>query len=122
VIAAESWLDTAGDCSRRLFPVRNEPTRARIKDHIERMAALGLPRRVLAGRRQFTGCAPPPATPAAWCLIVFTAARHLRRRIMQTDAQLSRLMLLNNTGVLYSPAPRERALASAHQRRGRLSE
>jgi uncharacterized membrane protein YphA (DoxX/SURF4 family) len=116
VIAAESWLDTAG----RLFIVAcflvtgvTNLTRARIKDHIDRMAAFGTPMPTVAFwfgiALQFAGCALLAtgwhADIGAWCLIVFTVAATAifhRFWIMQDPMRrnLSRLMLLNNTGVL----------------------
>ena len=116
MIAAESWLDTAG----RLLIVAcflvtgaSNLTRARITDHIDRMAAFGMPvpgaAFWLGIALQFTGCALLAtgwhADVGAWCLIVFTVAATAifhRFWIMQDSARrnLSRLMLLNNTGVL----------------------
>jgi uncharacterized membrane protein YphA (DoxX/SURF4 family) len=116
VIAAESWLDTAG----RLFIVAcflvtgvTNLTRVRIKDHIDRMAAFGTPMPTVAFwfgiALQFAGCALLAtgwhADIGAWCLIVFTVAATAifhRFWIMQDPMRrnLSRLMLLNNTGVL----------------------
>lgn len=116
MIAAESWLDTAG----RLLIVAcflvtgvSNLTRARIKDHVDRMAAFGTPWPTAAFwlgiALQFTGCALLAvgwhAEFGAWCLIVFTvAATAIFHRFwsMQDPMRrnLSRLMLLNNTGVL----------------------
>jgi putative oxidoreductase len=116
MIAAESWLDTAG----RLLIVAcflvtgvSNLTRARIKDHVDRMAAFGTPWPTAAFwlgiALQFTGCALLAvgwhAEFGAWCLIVFTvAATAIFHRFwsMQDPMRrnLSRLMLLHNTGVL----------------------
>lgn len=116
MIAAESWLDTAG----RLLIVAcflvtgvSNLTLARIKDHVDRMAAFGTPWPTAAFwlgiALQFTGCALLAvgwhAEFGAWCLIVFTvAATAIFHRFwsMQDPLRrnLSRLMLLNNTGVL----------------------
>lgn len=116
MIAAESGLDTAG----RLLIVAcflvtgvSNLTRARIDDHVERMAAFGTPFPVAAFwlgiALQLTGCALLAtgwhADIGAWCLIVFTvAATAIFHRFWRMQdplrRNLSRLMLLNNTGVL----------------------
>jgi uncharacterized membrane protein YphA (DoxX/SURF4 family) len=116
MIAGEAWLDTAG----RLLIVGyflvtgvSNLTKARIKDHVDRMAAFGTPVPTAAFwlgiALQFTGCALLAtgwhAELGAWCLIVFTAAATAifhRFWIMQDPLRrnFSRLMLLNNTGVL----------------------
>jgi uncharacterized membrane protein YphA (DoxX/SURF4 family) len=116
MIAAESGLDTAG----RLLIVAcflvtgvSNLTRARIDDHVERMAAFGTPFPAAAFwlgiALQFTGCALLAtgwhADIGAWCLIVFTvAATAIFHRFWRMQdplrRNLSRLMLLNNTGVL----------------------
>jgi putative oxidoreductase len=116
MIAAESWLDTAG----RLLIVAyflvtgvSNLTRARIKDHIDRMVAFGtpLPRATfwIGIALQLAGCALLltgwHAEIGAWCLIVFTvAATAIFHRFWRIADPLrrnfSRLMLLNNTGVL----------------------
>jgi uncharacterized membrane protein YphA (DoxX/SURF4 family) len=116
MIGAESWLDTAG----RLLIVAcffvtgvSNLTRARIKDHIDRMATFGTPLPTAAFwlgiALQFTGCALLAsgwqAEIGAWCLIVFTVAATAifhRFWIMRDPMRrnLSRLMLLNNAGVL----------------------
>jgi putative oxidoreductase len=116
MIAAESWLDTAG----RLLIVAcflvtglGNLTRARIKDHIDRMVAFGtpLPRATfwIGIALQLAGCALLltgwHAEIGAWCLIVFTvAATAIFHRFWRIADPLrrnfSRLMLLNNTGVL----------------------
>ena len=88
-------------------------TPARIKDHIDRMAAFGtpLPRAAfwLGIALQLTGCALVAtgwhAELGAWCLIVFTvAATAIFHRFWQMADPLrrnfSRLMLLSNAGVL----------------------
>lgn len=88
-------------------------TRARIKDHIERMAALNTPLPAAAFWTgivlQFTGCA---LLRAGWhaeigvyCLIIFTvAASAIFHRFwnMHDPARrnTSRVMLLNNIGLL----------------------
>jgi putative oxidoreductase len=116
MIAAESWLDIAG----RLLIVAcflvtglGNLTRARIKDHIDRMVACGtpLPRAAfwVGIALQLAGCALLltgwHAEIGAWCLIVFTvAATAIFHRFWRIADPLrrnfSRLMLLNNTGVL----------------------
>jgi len=116
MIAGEAWLDTVG----RLLIVAcflvtgvTNLTRARIKDHIDRMVAFGTPLPALAFwlgiALQFTGCALLAtgwhADVGAWCLIVFTvAATAIFHRFWRMQdplrRNLSRLMLLNNTGVL----------------------
>lgn len=116
MIAAESGLDTVG----RLLIVAcflvtgvSNLTRARIDDHVERMAAFGTPFPAAAFwlglALQFTGCALLAsgwhADIGAWCLIVFTvAATAIFHRFWRMQdplrRNLSRLMLLNNTGVL----------------------
>lgn len=116
MIAGEPWLDTTG----RLLIVAcflitglSNLTKARIKDHVDRMVAFGtpLPKPAfwLGIALQFTGCALLAvgwhAEIGAWCLIVFTVAATAifhRFWVMQDPMRrnLSRLMLLNNTGVL----------------------
>jgi uncharacterized membrane protein YphA (DoxX/SURF4 family) len=116
VIPAETWLDTAG----RLLIVAcflvtglSNLTAARIKDHIDRMVALGtpLPKAAfwLGIALQLTGCALLAtgwqAELGVWCLIVFTvAATAIFHRFWRMQDPLrrnfSRLMLLNNAGVL----------------------
>ena len=111
-----AWTDTAG----RLLIVfcflitgLCNLTRARIKDHIDRMAAFGTPFPAAAFwvgiALQFTGCALLLANWQAeigvWCLIVFTvAATAIFHRFwsMQDLAKrnLSRIILLGNTGIL----------------------
>jgi putative oxidoreductase len=88
-------------------------TEARIKDHIERMAALHTPLPAAAFWigivLQFTGCALLltgwHADIGVYCLIVFTVAASVtfhRFWIMQDPARrnTSRVMLLNNIGLL----------------------
>jgi uncharacterized membrane protein YphA (DoxX/SURF4 family) len=88
-------------------------TKARIKDHIERMAALHTPLPAAAFWigivLQFTGCALVIADWHAdigvYCLIVFTVAASVifhRFWIMHDPARrnTSRVMLLNNIGLL----------------------
>ncbi|MFO1361871.1 MAG: DoxX family protein [Burkholderiales bacterium] len=116
MIPGESGLDAAG----RLLIVAcflvtgvSNLTPARIKDHIDRMAAFGtpLPRAAfwLGIALQLTGCALVAtgwhAELGAWCLIVFTvAATAIFHRFWQMADPLrrnfSRLMLLSNAGVL----------------------
>lgn len=111
-----SLLDTAGRLLVVFFFVTAglcNLTPARIKDHIERMAALGtpLPAAVfwLGILLQFTGSALLLANWRAdigvYCLIAFTVAataifhRFWRMRDPQRR-NLSRVILLNNTGLL----------------------
>jgi putative oxidoreductase len=88
-------------------------TPARIKDHIDRMAAARTPFPAalfwIGTAMQFTGCALLlagwHAEAGAWCLIVFTvAATAIFHRFWQVaDPQrrnIGRVMLLNNIGVL----------------------
>ncbi len=88
-------------------------TPARIRDHIDRMGALGAPFPAAAFwlgiALQFSGCALIlagwHADIGVWCLIVFTvAATAIFHRFWNaTDAQrrnTGRVMLLNNIGVL----------------------
>jgi uncharacterized membrane protein YphA (DoxX/SURF4 family) len=111
-----SWLDTAG----RLLMVLSflatgfcNLTKARIKDHIERMAAFGTPMPALAFwtgiALQFTGCAlllfDWHAQLGAYCLIFFTvAATAIFHRFwsMQDPMKrnVSRIILLGNTAIL----------------------
>ena len=111
-----AWTDTAG----RLLIVfcflvtgLCNLTKARIKDHIDRMAALGTPFPAMAFwigiALQFTGCAlllaDWHAEIGVWCLIVFTVAATLifhRFWSMQDPAKrnLSRIILLGNTAIL----------------------
>lgn len=111
-----SWLDTAG----RLLIVACflvtglcNLTRARIKDHIERMAAFGTPVPAVAFwigiALQFTGCALLlvgwQEEIGVYCLIVFTAtstAIFHRFWRMQDPAKrnVSRIILLGNTAIL----------------------
>lgn len=116
MIAGETWLEAAG----RLLIVAcflvtgvGNLTRARIEDHVARMAAAGLPLARpafwLGIALQLTGCALlatgwRPDLGAA-CLIVFTVAAtaifHRFWRLQDPLARnFSRLMLLNNTGLL----------------------
>ena len=111
-----AWTDTAG----RLLIVfcflvtgLCNLSRARIKDHIDRMAAFGTPFPAAAFwigiALQFTGSALLlvnwHAGIGAACLIVFTVAATLifhRFWSMQEPAKrnLSRIILLGNTGIL----------------------
>jgi uncharacterized membrane protein YphA (DoxX/SURF4 family) len=116
VIAAESWLDAAGRLlivAYFLLAGATNLTPARIKDHIDRMIAFGTPLPTVAFwlgiALQFTGCALLVtgwhAEIGAWCLIVFTVvATAIFHRFWRMQDPLrrnfSRLMLLNNTGLL----------------------
>ncbi|HKW38385.1 MAG TPA: DoxX family protein [Burkholderiales bacterium] len=111
-----SWMDTAG----RLLIVLSflatglcNLTRARIADHIERMAAFGTPAPAAAFwtgiALQFAGCALLllgwHEELGVWCLIVFTvAATAIFHRFwrMQDPARrnTSRIILLGNTAIL----------------------
>ena len=111
-----AWTDTAG----RLLIVfcflvtgLCNLTRARIKDHIERMAAFGTPFPAavfwIGIALQLTGCALLLANWHAeigvWCLMVFTvAATAIFHRFwsMQEPAKRnsSRITLLGNTAIL----------------------
>ena len=111
-----SMLDTAGRLLVVFFFVAAgvcNLTEARIKDHIERMAALGTPLAAAAFwlgiALQFTGCALLlagwHADIGVYCLIVFTVAATaiFHRFWRMPDPQrrnISRVMLLNNTGLL----------------------
>ncbi len=88
-------------------------TKARIKDHIDRMAAMHTPFPAAAFWfgivLQFTGCALLltgwHADIGVWCLIVFTVAATaiFHRFWIQQDPlrrNVSRVMLLNNIGLL----------------------
>lgn len=111
-----AWTDTAGRLlivSCFLVTALCNLTRARIKDHIDRMAAFGTPFPAAAFwigiALQLTGCALLLANwhagIGAACLIVFTvAATAIFHRFwsMQDPAKrnLSRIILLGNTGIL----------------------
>ena len=111
-----SLLDTAGRLLVVFFFVVAglcNLTEARIKDHVDRMAALGTPLPAAAFwlgiALQFTGCALLLANWHAdvgvYCLIVFTVAATaiFHRFWRMTDPQkrnISRVILLNNTGLL----------------------
>lgn len=86
---------------------------ARVKDHIERMAAFGVPAPAAAFwcglALQFTGCALVlagwHAEAGVWCLIVFTIVANLlfHRFWTATDParrNTLRLMLLNGIAIL----------------------
>ncbi len=110
-----SWLDTAG---RLLIVVcflvtgLCNLTRARIKDHIERMAGLGTPAPAAAFwigiALQLTGCALlifdwyPEI--GVYCLIVFTVvATAIFHRFWQMEpakGNISRIILLGNIAIL----------------------
>ena len=110
-----SWLDTAG---RLLIVVcflvtgLCNLTRARIEDHIERMAAFGTPAPAAAFwtgiALQFTGCAlllaDWHAEIGVYCLILFTvAATAIFHRFWSMDpmkGNISRIILLGNTAIL----------------------
>jgi uncharacterized membrane protein YphA (DoxX/SURF4 family) len=111
-----SWTDTAGRlliASCFLITGVCNLTQARIKDHIDRMAAFGTPLPAAAFwigiALQFTGCA---LLLAGWhaeigvgCLILFTVtATAIFHRFwsMQDPAKrnLSRIILLGNTAIL----------------------
>src|SRR5262245_54431994 len=111
-----SWLDTAG----RLLIVACflvtglcNLTRARIRDHIERMAAFGTPAPApvfwIGIALQFSGCALLLADwqpeIGVYCLIAFTvAATAIFHRFWQmqdpSKRNTSRIILLGNTGIL----------------------
>jgi uncharacterized membrane protein YphA (DoxX/SURF4 family) len=111
-----SWLDTAG----RLLIVACflatgicNLTKARIEDHITRMAAFGTPAPAVAFwtgiALQFAGCAlllaDWHAEIGVYCLILFTvAATAIFHRFwsMQDEAKrnISRIILLGNTAIL----------------------
>jgi uncharacterized membrane protein YphA (DoxX/SURF4 family) len=111
-----SWTDTAGRLlivSCFLVTGLCNLTKARIKDHIERMAAFHTPFPAAAFwigiALQFTGCAlllaGRHAEIGVWCLILFTvAATAIFHRFwsMQDPAKrnLSRIILLGNTAIL----------------------
>jgi len=111
-----SWTDTAGRLLMVLcFLVTGlcNLTKARIKDHIDRMAAYRTPFPALVFwigiALQFTGCALLlsgwHAEIGVYCLILFTlAATAIFHRFwgMQDAAKrnLSRIILLGNTGIL----------------------
>jgi uncharacterized membrane protein YphA (DoxX/SURF4 family) len=115
IFADASWLDTAG----RLLIVGFflvagvlNLAPARIKDHIDRLAAFGVPLPAAAFwfglALQFTGCALLitgwHAEIGAWCLIVFTVvANALFHRFwtVQDPARRNtlRLMLLNGVAI-----------------------
>ena len=110
-----SWLDTSGRLLIVLCFLANglcNLTRARIKDHIERMAAFGTPapaRAFWTGiALQFTGCALlifdwyPEI--GVYCLILFTvAATAIFHRFWQMEpakGNISRIILLGNIAIL----------------------
>jgi uncharacterized membrane protein YphA (DoxX/SURF4 family) len=111
-----SWLDAAGGLLIVFCFLTTglcNLTRARIKDHIERMAAFHTPFPAVAFwigiALQFTGCAllitQWHAEIGVGCLIVFTvAATAIFHRFwsMQDPARrnVSRIMLLGNTAIL----------------------
>jgi len=110
-----SWLDTAGRLLIVLCFLATglcNLTKARIKDHIERMAAFGTPLPALAFwtgiALQFTGCAlllldwHPEI--GVYCLILFTVAAtaifHRFWRMDPAKGNVSRIILLGNTAIL----------------------
>jgi putative oxidoreductase len=111
-----SWTDTAGRLLIVLcFLVTGlcNLTKARTKDHIDRMAAFHMPAPAavfwIGIALQFTGCAlllaDWHAETGVYCLILFTlAATAIFHRFwgMQDAAKrnLSRIILLGNTGIL----------------------
>jgi putative oxidoreductase len=111
-----SWTDTAGRLLIVLCFLATglcNLTRARIKDHIDRMAGFHTPFPAAAFwtgiALQFAGCAlllfDWHAEIGVWCLIVFTvAATAIFHRFwsMQDPAKrnLSRIILLGNTAIL----------------------
>jgi putative oxidoreductase len=110
-----SWLDTAGRLLiAACFAVTGlcNLTRARIRDHIERMAAFGTPLPAAAFwtgiALQFAGCALLLADwhpeIGAYCLIVFTVAAtaifHRFWRMDPAKGNISRIILLGNTAIL----------------------
>jgi putative oxidoreductase len=112
----QSWLDTAGHYLIVLFFLVtgiSNLTKARIADHIDRMADFGVPFPAstfwLGIVLQFTGCALLIANwhPAVgvMCLIVFTiAATSIFHRFWQKSDPLqrniSRITLLGNLAIL----------------------
>ena len=110
-----SWLDTAGRLLIVLCFLANglcNLTRARIRDHIERMAAFGTPLPAAAFwtgiALQFTGCAlllfdwHPEI--GVYCLILFTVvATAIFHRFWQMEpakGNISRIILLGNIAIL----------------------
>jgi putative oxidoreductase len=110
-----SWLDTAGRLlivfcflATGLFNL----TKARIEDHIERMAAFGTPAPALAFwigiALQFAGSAlllfDWHAKLGVYCLILFTVAAtaifHRFWRMDPVKGNVSRIILLGNTAIL----------------------
>ena len=111
-----SWTDTAGRLLIVLCFLATgicNLTKARIKDHIERMAAFGTPFPAAAFwigiALQFAGCALVllgwHAEIGVWCLILFTvmATAIFHRFWSMPDAakrNSSRIILLGNTAIL----------------------
>ena len=110
-----SWLDAAGRLlivfcflATGLFNL----TRARVRDHIERMAAFGTPAPALAFwtgiALQFAGSAllllDWHAKIGVYCLILFTVAAtaifHRFWRMDPVKGNISRIILLGNTAIL----------------------
>ncbi|MGB5080522.1 MAG: DoxX family protein [Burkholderiales bacterium] len=114
--ADSSWNETAGRLLIAFCFVTTglcNLTRARIRDHIERMDAFGTPFPRAAFwvgmALQFTGCALVlldwQARAGVWCLIAFTvAATAIFHRFWSmpdaTRRNTSRIILLGNTAVL----------------------
>ncbi len=111
-----SWLDTAGRLLIVLCFLATglcNLSKARIQDHVDRMAASGTPAPVAAFwagiALQFAGCAlllfDWHAEIGVYCLIVFTVAATLifHRFWGMADAakrNVSRIILLGNTAIL----------------------
>ena len=111
-----SWLEAAGRLLIIFFFVVAglfNLTAERIREHTEHLAGFGVPLPAAAFwagiTLQFSGCAlllaDWHAEIGAWCLIVFTvAATAIFHRFWSMQDPMrrnfSRLMLLNNTGVL----------------------
>jgi len=111
-----SWLDTAGRLIIVFFFLAaglHNVAPARARDHIERMAALGVPLPAAAFwfgmMLQFTGCALVlagwHADVGVWCLIVFTvvanAMFHRFWRVTDPGRRHTlRLLLLNGIAIV----------------------
>ena len=112
----ESWLDIAGEqliVAFFLIAGVSNLTKARVADHIERMAGFGVPFPTMAFwiglALQFTGCALieldwHPAIGVG-CLIVFTIAataifHRFWRKYDPVQRNFSRLTLLGNMAIL----------------------
>jgi putative oxidoreductase len=111
-----SWLDTLGRwliVACFLIAGVCNLTRARIKDHIDRMIAFHTPLPTFAFWcgivLQFVGCVLVATgwhvQAGAWCLIIFTVLatvifHRFWNMIDPMRRNVSRLMLLNNTGIV----------------------